>query len=93
MKSDLFLQKIENLIASEDKPLSFQEACTYLNISPSYLYKLTHNNRVPHFKPNGKKIYFLKTDLRKWLLRNRVSTIEEIDQKAGDYVMINEDAI
>jgi excisionase family DNA binding protein len=66
---------------------NFSEACTFLDYSKSYLYKLTHTRMIPHFKPNGKKIYFKRTDLEAWLLRNRVKTADEIEQEAIDYTM------
>ena len=78
---------IEQLLQQE-KPLNFKEACEYLDISKSYLYKCTHKNLIPFFKPNGKKIYFLKSELRGWLLRNRQATADEIEQKATDYVAL-----
>ncbi len=34
--------------------LNFNEACTYLDVSPSHLYKLTSAKQVPHFCPQGK---------------------------------------
>ena len=77
---------IEQLLQQDERPLSTSEAVEYLNVSKSYLYKLTHKNQIPFFKPNGKMIYFLKSDLRTWLLRNRQSTADEIEQKAVDYV-------
>ena len=80
---------IEQLLQQDEKPLSFSEAAEYLNVSKSHLYKLTHKNQIPFFKPNGKMIYFLKSDLRTWLLRNRQSTADEIEQKAVDYVTLN----
>src|SRR4051812_20603400 len=36
---------------------------TTLDLSKSHLYKLTANDRVPHSKPNGKKLYFHREDL------------------------------
>ncbi len=83
------LEKLNSLIELDEKPLTTKEACEYLNISLSYLYKLTHENRIPFFKPNGKMIYFLKSDLRTWLLRNRQSTADEIEQSAVDFVTLN----
>ncbi len=29
--------------------LNFNEACTYLDVSPSHLYKLTSTKHIPHF--------------------------------------------
>ena len=80
---------IEQLLQQDERPLSFSEAAEYLDVSKSHLYKLTHKNLITFFKPNGKKIYFLKSDLRMWLLRNRQSTADEIEQKAVDYVTLN----
>ncbi len=69
------------------KILNFNDACTFLDYSKSYLYKLTHSRQVPHYKPNGKKLYFKRSDLEAWLLRNRVKTAGEIEQEAIDYVV------
>ena len=66
--------------------LNFNEACAFLDYSKSYLYKLTHSRRIPHYKPNGKKLYFKRVDLEEWLLKNRVKSIDEIEQEAIEYV-------
>lgn len=67
--------------------LNFNEASTYLELSHSHLYKLTSAGNIPFYKPNGKKIYFNRAELDAWLLRNRSTTQEEIDQKAADYLI------
>ena len=67
--------------------LNFNDASTFLNYSKSYLYKLTHSRQIPHYKPNGKMLYFKRSDLEAWLLRNRVKTTGEIEQEAIDYVV------
>src|SRR5690625_3404971 len=64
--------------------LSFNEASHYLELSQSHLYKLTSTGNIPHYKPNGKKIYFNREELDQWLLRNRNTTQEEIDKQAAD---------
>ena len=43
--------------------LSFDEASKFLNLSKSYLYKLTSGNLIPHYKPQGKMLYFEKAEL------------------------------
>ena len=58
--------------------LNFNEACKFLDVSPSHLYKLTSARQVPHFCPQGKKLYFKREELSQWLLRNRQSTTAEI---------------
>ena len=66
---------------------NFNDACQFLDYSKSYLYKLTHSRQITHFKPNGKKLYFKRSDLEAYLLRNRVRTADEIEQEAIDYTM------
>ena len=68
----------------DNEIFNFSEACKYLDYSKSYLYKLTHSRQIPHYKPNGKKLYFKKTDLEEWLLRNRVKTDVELQQQAEE---------
>jgi excisionase family DNA binding protein len=69
--------------------LNFNEACKYLDVSPSHLYKLTSTKQIPHFCPQGKKLYFKREELDNWLQRNRQSAADEIDQAAADYVIRN----
>ncbi len=78
----LQLARIERLLAGQKATLTLEEASTYTGISKSYLYKLTSTGRVPHFKPEGKTIYFDRVELDGWLKRNRVKTNDEIEQEA-----------
>ena len=67
--------------------LRFNEACKFLELSQSHLYKLTSTGTIPHYKPNGKKIYFNRAELEQWLLSNRVDSQDEIEQQAADYLI------
>ena len=67
--------------------LNFAEAAKYLELSHSHLYKLTSAGNIPFYKPNGKKLYFNRAELDEWLLRNRNSTKDEIEQQAADYLI------
>ncbi len=67
--------------------LNFNDACQFLDYSKSYLYKLTYSRQIEHYKPNGKKLYFKKSDLEAWLLRNRIKTADEIELEAIDFVV------
>lgn len=80
-------QKIDEQALLQKSVLNFNEACRYLEISPSHLYKLTSTRQIPHFCPQGKKLYFNRQELEDWLQRNRQSTTEEIDKEATDYVI------
>jgi len=80
---------IDLQLALSKEILSFNEACVYLNLSAGWLYKLTHSNRIPYYKPNGKKIYFKKEDLIAWLSRNFVKPKEQIKKEAEEYIQAN----
>ena len=41
--------------------------------------------QVPHYK-KGKSTYFNKKELENWMLQIRVSTDEEVEQQAAQYV-------
>ena len=72
---------------STKKVLSFEEAHVFTGISKSYLYKLTSTQRIPHFKPSGKLLYFDREELERWLTQHRVSTTDEIESKAQTFCM------
>jgi excisionase family DNA binding protein len=80
------LARIERLLAAQKETLTLEEASSYSGISKSYLYKLTSSGSIPHYKPEGKIIYFDRDELNAWLKRNRVKTTEEIEQQASEYV-------
>ena len=84
------LQELKTLITEQhEKPMGFDDAAKYLGISKSYLYKLTCKNAIPFYKPNGKKIYFSKAELDKWIMRNPVKSCEQIKNDANNFLYKN----
>jgi len=79
-------QKLQEQNILQKAVLNFNEACTYLEVSPSHLYKLTSSRQIPHFCPQGKKLYFNRIEMDAWLQRNRQSTQEELENKASDFL-------
>lgn len=69
--------------------LNFSEASKYLDVSESHLYKLTSTKKIPHFCPQGKKLYFKREELDNWLQRNRQTTDEESEEQAAEYLVLN----
>lgn len=76
-----------NILSTTKEVLTASEAAAYMGITLSSLYKLTCSRRIPHYKPTGKVCYFNRKELETWLQSNRVSTGEEIAQKAQSYCM------
>lgn len=58
--------------------ISVEECAEFLGLSISYIYRLTHEKRLPYYRPNGKKIYFQKQELLNWLLSHRISPDSEL---------------
>src|SRR5688572_3447604 len=85
------LTNIEKMLSQQNllqkEVLNFSEACSYLELSASHLYKLTSTKQIPHFCPSGKKLYFKRTEIDAWLQRNRQTTADEIEQQADDYLI------
>lgn len=77
-------QKLDEQNMLQKTVLNFNEACKYLGVSPSHLYKLTSAKHIPHFCPQGKKLYFRREELDHWLQRNRQQTTEELEESVTD---------
>ena len=76
-----------NIINTSKEVLTSDEAARYMGVSKSYLYKLTMNKQIPHYKPLGKMCYFNRLELEQWLQEHRISTADEISQQAQTYCM------
>ena len=81
------LEQIEKLLLGQKDVFTFKECCLYTGISRTYMYKLTCANRIPHFKPHGKVIYFSKAEIDAWLMKNPVKTKEQVAQEAATYIV------
>lgn len=76
------LKEIKDLLRLQNyslkQTLSFEEATTYLGVSKSTLYKLTSENKITHYKPTGRLIYFQKDDLDAFLQQGRQLSLDDI---------------
>lgn len=82
------LDRIERYsLLSAKNVLCFEDVVLLTGLSKSHLYKLTSSHQIPHYKPNGKQIYFDRAEIEAWMKQNRVATEEEIDQAATNYIV------
>lgn len=81
------LDRIEAGLLAQKEALTFDETMIYTGLSKSHLYKLTSGRAIPHYKPNGKIIYFRRSELDSWLLNNRIKTNAEINSEATTYIV------
>ncbi len=84
------LDYLEQLISSNNKKiLSVEELEKYTGFKKSYIYHLVHYNRIPYSKPNGKYLFFEKSEIDEWLLKNKSLSDDQIKTKAREYVLKN----
>lgn len=80
------VEKLKSLLYAAKEVLNLEEAAVFLGISKSSLYKMTHNQVVPFYKPNNKMVYFEKSELLKWLRQNPVASKTQISEEAQAYL-------
>ncbi|AKQ46419.1 hypothetical protein TH63_13565 [Rufibacter radiotolerans] len=91
-KPDLF-KRLEGLMRyleehklSTKAILNAEETARYMGISKSAVYKLTSQRKLEHFCPSGKLIFFKRSSIDEFLLRNRIPTEDEIKSGAYGYL-------
>ena len=78
---------LSKVFTATKETLDFEETASYINQSHSHLYKLTSQSLIPHYKPNGKKIYFKRSELDEWVLKNKIYSADELEQKAVNHLV------
>lgn len=77
------VDRLENLCFEAKEVLNLEEASAFLGIARSTLYKMTHLNRLPYFKPAGKLIFFEKQALLDWVRGAKALSDEELKMEAA----------
>lgn len=79
MSEKLILKKLDNIETmlqqqniNTKEVLSFSEASLLLDVSHSHLYKLTSTKQIPHYCPQGKKLYFERAELLQWMKKKPI---------------------
>ena len=62
--------------------LNINELCEIIKLKKSYLYLLTHEKRIPHYKING-HLRFRLSDIEEWLKNQFVDVKDQM--KIVDY--------
>lgn len=82
MKAFPILSKDSLPIEDDQTLLSLTEAAGLLRVAKSTVYKWTSQSIVPHYKPNGRIVYFKRDELLAWAYSRKIYTIEELEQIA-----------
>jgi len=78
------VDRIESLLINKsgpepDKFMTLREVAEYLHLSYASIYRLTSNRQIP-FSKQGKKLYFLKSEVDEWLKSGRRATVAELKE-------------
>lgn len=91
----LLKKLITEHVKNEQRPdttkeiLTVKECAELTGLKKSTLYRLTHERKIPFFKPNGNRVFFRRADILAWLQSNRVASSDEIDRTAADHLVAN----
>lgn len=82
------LDRIERFaVLAAKKVLRIEDVAILTGLSKSTIYKMTCAGEIPHYKHNGKIVFFNRDEVEEWLTKSstRVATREEVAQKVTDY--------
>ena len=54
-----------------DEIITLKEVAQLTRLSTSTIYKLTRSGKLPHSKPNGKKLYYRRADIIEWMMSGK----------------------
>ena len=77
------LKRVEEVAYTAKEFLTIDEVAYYLQVSKSYVYKLTASREFTVYKPNGKTIFVRRDDLNEWIRRNPCVSGREIESRAN----------
>lgn len=89
MLSDVDLSNVigtiqKAILLPQKELLTIDDVCMYTGFSKSYVYKLTSANEIPFYKPNGKSIFFKRSEIDTWVFRNKIRSHDELEQIADE---------
>ena len=73
-------------LIAQKEVLSFKEALLYLDVSKSFLYKLTSRREISFSKPNNGKLYFMKSNLDDWMQKNSMESISDRENQTINFL-------
>lgn len=84
----MILAKIDEIgSVNRSEYMKFKDACSYLGVTKTQLYRLMYERQITYSKPSGKITYFKKSDLDDYLTRNTVPSLASVSGMASDYVL------
>jgi len=61
--------------------LTVDDLIDYTGYSQKQIYKLTSTRVIPHYKPNGRKLFFKRNEIDAWITQGRIKPMNELDDE------------
>ena len=81
------IEKQLGLGADKHRPILIERAAEILQMKVGTVRRFVNNREIPHYKPNGKCVYFDKVEIEEWMKQNRILTTLEAEQGASAYMV------
>lgn len=76
-----------NTLLAAKNMLTFDDVSLLTGLSKGTLYKLTSSHKIPYYKPNGKLVYFKRSEIEEWQAQNRVESVDEAMSAAQKHIV------
>jgi len=80
-RMELLLEKLNPADTDDAELMNVQEAANYLKLTVPAVYTKVSRREIPVNKP-GRRLYFLKSDLRHWAEGGKLKTQHELAKEA-----------
>lgn len=64
--------------------MTIDDVAVHTGLKKSYLYQLTCESKIPHYKPFGKKLFFKRSEIDEYIFSKKRKTIHEIEASAAN---------
>ena len=82
-------EEFQELTSKIDRLEKIDDVALITGFTKGHIYRLTSGQKIPHYKPNGRTLYFKKEEIEDWMLQNKIQTNTEIESAATTYTAIN----
>ena len=67
--------------------LTVDDLIDYTGYSQKQIYKLTSTRAIPHYKPNGRKLFFKRNEVDNWITQGRIKPMSELDDETQNIAL------
>ena len=67
--------------------LTVDDLIDYTGYSQKQIYKLTSTRAIPHYKPNGRKLFFKRNEVDNRNTQGRIKPMSELDDETQNIAL------